>query len=416
MERLSYNQLYLSAFVDFITARAIFYFIFVHKTYIIVVKQKIDQKIGILGGGQLGKMLCQAGSKLGLRMFVMDKNISYPASQVCPEFTCGDITDYDDVVAFGKEMDIITIEIENVNVEALEYLQRQGKQVFPSPAALNIIKDKGKQKIFYEGMGFPSSEFTVYKCKNDIVSDLEQGVLSFPFVQKLRTEGYDGRGVQVVRSFEDELFDIECIIENLVDIDKEVAVIVARNPSGQIVTYPPVEMHFHPTANLVQYLYSPSSLTELQKETANALAIGVAEKLDIAGLLAVELFVDKSGRMLINEVAPRPHNSGHHTIEVCHTSQFEMHLRAILDLPLTGTDQILPAVMINLLGEPGYSGDVIYENIESCLTEQGVHPHLYGKSTTKPFRKMGHVTIVNQSLDQAIAKALTIQNTLKVKS
>lgn len=376
--------------------------------------QKYNQKIGILGGGQLGKMLCQAGSKLGLSLYVMDKDESYPAYKVCSEFICGDITSYEDVMAFGRDLDIITIEIENVNLEALEDLQKVGKKVYPSPAALSIIKDKGKQKIFYEGMGFPTSEFTVYKHKDDIKGAISNGMLTYPFVQKLRTEGYDGRGVQVVKSADDELFEYECIVENLIDIDKEIAVIVARSPSGQTVVYPTVEMHFHPVANLVEYLFSPSTLSSDQKMEASNLAISVAEKLDVIGLLAVEMFVDKSGRILLNEVAPRPHNSGHHTIEACLTSQFEMHLRAILDLPLAGTQQILPAVMINLLGEEGFLGDAIYTDLDEFLAVAGVNIHIYGKEKTKPFRKMGHVTIVDSTVDRAVEKALKIKSKLKV--
>lgn len=374
----------------------------------------INQKIGILGGGQLGKMLCQAGSILGLNLFVMDKDESCPAYQVCPNFTFGDITSYDDVMAFGKDMDIITIEIENVNIEALDALHKQGKRVYPSPSSLNIIKDKGKQKMFYEGMGFPTSDFMVYKNKVEILNDLDGGLLTYPFVQKLRMDGYDGRGVKVISSVEDELFDTECIVENLVNIDKEIAVIVAINPSGHTATYPIVEMYFHPTANLVEYLYSPSSLSQEQQETAERLAVEVAQKLEIVGLLAVEMFVDKEGMILINEVAPRPHNSGHHTIEACLTSQFEMHLRAILDLPLGSTEQILPAVMINLLGEPGCIGNAIYENIETCLAIAGVKPHIYGKVKTMPYRKMGHVTVVDASLEMAIEKALDVKSKLRV--
>ncbi len=377
-------------------------------------EQKINQKIGVLGGGQLGKMLCQAGSKMGLNIHIMEKDETFPAWSVCPNFTKGNITSYDDVMAFGKEMDIITIEIENVNLEALEALRKMGKKVYPSPAALNIIKDKGKQKIFYEGMGFPASEFTVYKHIDDIQHDIQQGILSYPFVQKLRTEGYDGKGVQVVRSVDDELFDSESIVESLVDIEKEIAVIVARNPSGQCVAYPVVEMHFHPEANLVEYLFSPSNISAAQQQEASSLAISVAEKLDVIGLLAVEMFVDKQGRILVNEVAPRPHNSGHHTIEACYVSQFEMHLRALLDLPLTGTEQFLPAVMINLLGEEGHSGNAVYTNIEEVLSMTGVNVHIYGKKETRPFRKMGHVTIVDSSIEKAIEKALKVRGKLKV--
>lgn len=377
---------------------------------------KLRQKIGILGGGQLGKMLCQAGSKLGLDIHILEKDTSFPAAQVCSTFVCGDITNYDDVFTFGKEMDIITIEIENVNVEALEALEALGKKVYPQPAALKIIRDKAKQKMFYESGDMPTSNFEIFKNKIEIKNAVNSGTLSIPFVQKLRTDGYDGKGVHVVSepSKLEGLLDGGSIVENMVDIAKEIAVIVARNPSGEVAVYPPVEMHFHPTANLVEYLFCPSDITSVQAKEAEKLAIEVASRLDVVGLLAVEMFVTKDSEILINEVAPRPHNSGHHTIEASVTSQYEMHLRAILDLPLGDTTLVRPAVMVNLLGEPEYAGTVIYKNIAECLKLPGVYPHLYGKKETKPFRKMGHVTIVGESLESAIEKAKFVQNTLKV--
>lgn len=377
---------------------------------------KLKQKIGILGGGQLGKMLCQAGSKMGLDLHILEKDHSFPAAQVCPSFTCGDITNYDDVMRFGANMDIITIEIENVNVDALIELQSEGKKVYPQPEALKIIKDKAKQKMFYEAGEFPTSDFALYKNKESIVHDVESGSLTIPFVQKSRTDGYDGKGVHVVSDPSKliGLLDEASIVEEMVDIAKEIAVIVARNPSGQTVAYPPVEMHFHPTANLVEYLFCPSEISKEQNDNAIALAIDIAERLDVVGLLAVEMFVAKDGALLVNEVAPRPHNSGHHTIEASVTSQYEMHLRAILDLPLGDVALINPAVMVNLLGEPGYSGPTLYQDIEKCLSLSGVYPHLYGKKETKPYRKMGHVTIVDANLSEAINKAKFVQNTLKV--
>ncbi|MBC7885363.1 MAG: 5-(carboxyamino)imidazole ribonucleotide synthase [Saprospiraceae bacterium] len=379
---------------------------------------KFSQKIGILGGGQLGKMLCQAGSKLGLNIAVLEKDLSYPAANVCRDFVCGDITNFDDVVSFGKDKDIITIEIENVSISALETLETLGKKVYPSPSALKIIRDKGLQKLFYEGYGLPTSAFSLFNDKNEILSAVENGKITIPFVQKSRTEGYDGKGVQIIRTKEKLalLLDGPGLVEDIVSIDKEIAVIVARNLSGEIKTYPAVEMHFHPTANLVEYLFCPSEISEDQSEKATTLAIMIAEKLNVVGLLAVEMFIDKGGQVLINEVAPRPHNSGHHTIEACITSQYEMHLRAILDLPLSSTELLRPAVMVNLLGAEGYSGPVQYEGIESCMSIDGVYPHLYGKKETKPYRKMGHVTIVDKSLPNAVNTARYIQNTLKVIS
>ncbi len=385
---------------------------------ILVVSQKISQKIGVLGGGQLGKMLCQAGSKLGLHISIMEKDSTCPAAHFCTEFFLGDITDFDDVVRFGKGMDVVTIEIENVNIEALEFLEKSGKSVYPSSSVLKIIKDKGRQKMFYEGAHFPSSEFALYNSKEELIHSIHAGNLIIPFVQKSRTEGYDGKGVHVVRTTSDleNLLEGKCLAEDLVDIDKEIAVIVARNPDGEMKSFPAVEMQFHPTANLVEFLFCPSSLTQVQEKNAEDLALQVADKIGIVGLLAVEMFLAKNGDIYINEVAPRPHNSGHHTIEACVTSQYEMHLRAILDLPLGSTELIRPAVMVNLLGEPGYSGPVIYENIEKCLTMDGVYPHLYGKVETKPYRKMGHVTIVGKNLEKAKEDARYIQKILKVIS
>lgn len=379
-------------------------------------ENKLNQKIAIIGGGQLGKMLIQAGSRLGLSLSVMDTDRDFPAAFVCSEYVCGDIRNYDDVLAFGMNADVITIEIENVNIEALEELQRRGKKVFPQPEVLKVIKDKGKQKMFYEGNGFPTSEFALYKNADEVKKSIEKQQLEFPFVQKLRTDGYDGRGVEIIKSKDQlsQLFDKPSIVEELVEVDKEIAVIVARNSLGEVSTFPPVEMVFHPTANLVEYLSSPANISKELSLIADDIARRLAESLGIIGLLAVEMFVDKNNKILINEVAPRPHNSGHHTIEACVTSQYEMHLRAILDLPLGQTIQIRPAVMINLLGEPDYTGSPIYHNIEICLAKSGVYPHIYGKKETKPYRKMGHVTITGDNLEDAIETARFVQKNLKV--
>ncbi|MFZ1751198.1 MAG: 5-(carboxyamino)imidazole ribonucleotide synthase [Saprospiraceae bacterium] len=377
---------------------------------------KLSQKIGILGGGQLGKMLYQAGSTLGLDMTILEKDDSFPAAQVCPFMVYGDITNYEDVMSFGKECDIITIEIENVNVEALETLEQMGKKVFPQPDILRLIKDKGKQKMFYESAGFPTSDFALHKCKSDVVDEVKLGHLSLPFVQKSRTEGYDGRGVQIINTEYDlnDLFDGETLTEDKVEIDKEISVIVARTPSGKMATFPVVEMQFHPTANLVEFLFSPSELPSRQESEAVELAKNIAERLKIVGLLAVELFLSKDGQMMVNEVAPRPHNSGHHTIEACITSQYQMHLRAILDLPLSSTELLHPAVMVNVLGAAGHTGPAEYNHIEECMALDGVYIHLYGKKDTKPYRKMGHVTVVDKNLDNAKNKASFVQKTLTV--
>ena len=378
----------------------------------------LSQKIGIIGGGQLGKMLCQAGSKLGLDISVMDKDSTFPSAQICRDYVCGDINNYDDVLAFGANLDVITIEIENINVSALEELEKLGKSVYPKPSSLKIIRDKGLQKEFYQALGFPSSSFWLHKDTFDILQAITEGTISIPFVQKLRSDGYDGKGVHVVRVQDDldNLLEGPSLTEDIVDIDKEIAVIVGRSINAAVATFPAVEMHFHPVANLVEYLFCPSSISNELAEAAEKLAIQIAHKLDIVGLLAVEMFVTKEGKLLVNEVAPRPHNSGHHTIEANVTSQYEMHLRAILGLPLGDPSLVRPAVMVNLLGENGYSGPVNYQGIEECLNISGVYPHLYGKKDTKPFRKMGHVTIVDEKLDDAILKAKFVQNTLKVIS
>ncbi len=375
-------------------------------------------KIGILGGGQLGKMLYQAGSKMSLDISIMENTLDCPASFVCPKISIGNITRYDDVMNFGKDKDILTIEIENVNVDALIELEKIGIKIYPSPSSLNIIKDKGLQKSFYKEHAISTTDFMLIKDKNEVLEKIQSGHIQLPFVQKSRTEGYDGKGVVVVKTENDlaHLLDTTCVIEDCADIEKEVSVIVARRPNGDIVTFPAVEMEFHPTANLVEFLFSPSSLTPEQAATCDVLARSIARKLNIVGLLAVELFLTPDGNILVNEVAPRPHNSGHHTIEACVTSQYEMHLRAIMDLPLGDSTLVRPAVMINLLGEPGFEGPTYYKNMDEALKLSGVYPHLYGKSTTKPFRKMGHVTIVDTSLESAKTKARYVQKNLKVIS
>lgn len=378
----------------------------------------LDKKIGILGGGQLGKMLVQAGSKIGFDITIMDKTKDYPTPRIWPKFTSGDFTKYADVMAFGQDKDIITVEIENVNTQALHDLQAQGKKVFPQPAILETIKDKGLQKQFYKLHEFQSSDFSLYGDKNDVLKAIEEGDLTYPFVQKSRTEGYDGKGVAVIKNEADltKLIDAPCLTEDLVDIDKELAVIVVRNENGEIKSFPTVEMLFHPTANLVEYLICPAQIGADYNAQAKQISEALATKLGIVGLLAVELFLTKEGYMLINEVAPRPHNSGHHTIEANVTSQYEQHLRAICRLPLGETDLKSPAAMANLLGEDGHHGTAIYENLNQCLSVNDSHIHLYGKTDTKPFRKMGHVTCLGKDVHEAIKKAKFVCDTLKIKA
>jgi 5-(carboxyamino)imidazole ribonucleotide synthase len=381
-------------------------------------KSYLNQKIGVLGGGQLGKMLCQAASPMGINLHIMDAAPTFPAGLVAPQFTQGDFNNYDDVLRFGREMDIITIEIENVNTDALIKLTEMGKKVYPQAPIIKLIKDKGLQKSFYKEHKLPTSSFQLYENHSSIVKDVNNGSLKIPFVQKARSGGYDGRGVHIVKTTADldQLLQCASVVEDMVDIEKEIAVIVARNSKGEINSFPVVDMEFHPTANLVEFLYSPSKLHIDLQNQATRIAEQIVRELKIVGLLAVELFLDVNGQILINEVAPRPHNSGHHTIEANITSQYQQHLRAICGLPLGSTRTIQAAVMANILGEDGYIGDAKYENIEKCLEEDGVYLHLYGKTQTKPFRKMGHITAVSSDLDEAIEKARKIKNLLKVIS
>ena len=374
-------------------------------------------KIGILGGGQLGRMLVQAASPLDLDIFVMDKSGDFPAPDIWPYFFEGDFTEYNHVLQFGRDMDVITIEIESVNIEALYQLEREGKTVIPQPAKLALIADKGLQKQFYADHNLPTSPFVLCGSE-DVLALIDEGKISFPFVQKLRKGGYDGKGVHVVRDSNDllNLLPGPSLIEDLVDINKELAVIVSRGLDGHIKSYPVVEMAFHPTANLVEFLFAPSKMEESKQAFATQIAIDCAEKMDIHGLLAVEMFEDKDGQILINEVAPRPHNSGHHTIEANITSQYEQLCRILASYPQGKTDLLQPAVMINLLGEEGHSGPVKYKGLNEVLDLSGVYPHLYGKKTTKPFRKMGHVTVLDANLDEAITKARKVQGMLKVVS
>lgn len=374
----------------------------------------INKKIGVLGGGQLGKMLCQDASKMGIRLHILEKDDTFPAAGICRDMTFGSFKDFDDVYQFGKQMDIVTVEIEAVNTAALAQLQDEGIEVYPQPEVLNIIKDKGLQKQFYERHRLPTSAFTLHEDAAAVSAAVQDGSIAIPFVQKARTDGYDGQGVHLVRTAADltNLLDVPCLVEELVDIDKEIAVIVARNTEGEITNFPVVEMDFHPTANLVEFLFCPSALpADVQKEAAN-LAQLLAAKLGIVGLLAVELFYSKDGQLIINEVAPRPHNSGHQTIEGNVTSQYEQHIRAIAGLPLGDTQLTGASVMVNLLGAEGSSGPATYHNIAECLAIDGAHYHIYGKAESKPYRKMGHATVVASTLTEAKQKAKMIKEKL----
>lgn len=376
-----------------------------------------NKKIGILGGGQLGKMLCLAAAEWDFKTYILDASPDYPAGAVCTGFTAGDFRHYDDVLAFGQNMDVITIEIEHVNTEALRTLEEAGKTVHPSPRALDIIKDKGLQKQFYRQNDIPTADFQLFEGEKSLKEAIKKGEWALPLVQKTRTAGYDGRGVAVLRTEDDlqnKILSGPCLAETLAPIRCELAVIVARNAQDEVVVFPPVEMDVHPQANLVEFLVCPARVPALVSAEAESLAERVIRAFDICGLLAVEMFLTTDGRLLVNEVAPRPHNSGHHTINSAQTSQFQQHLRAICDMPLGSVAQKMPAVMVNLLGEPGHKGPVRYAGADTCLTLEGVHLHLYGKAMTAPYRKMGHATITAETLEEALKKARFVKNNLKV--
>ncbi len=371
-------------------------------------------KLGVLGGGQLGKMLIQEAVNLNIDTYIVDPDANAPCKDICTKFFHGSLKDFDTVYNFGKQVDLLTIEIEHVNVEAMEKLQAEGLQVYPQPEILKIVQDKGLQKQFYRLNKIPTAPFHLVSNK----AEISQFAGEFPFFQKLRKEGYDGKGV--VRLSDpnnlEKAFDAPSVLEKLVDFEKEISVIVSRNAKGEISSFPTVELVFNPEANLVEHLFAPANVSGEIEKQAKEIAIHVIESLKMVGLLAVEMFLTKTGEILVNEIAPRPHNSGHHTIEAAFTSQYMQHLRAILNLPPGNTDIKTPAVMVNLLGEPGFTGDALYEGIEEVLGIDGVNIHLYGKTTTKPFRKMGHVTIIDKDLKSAMQKAEKVKKILKVKS
>ena len=377
-----------------------------------------DFTLGILGGGQLGKMLLTETLKYDIRTIVLDPSAEAPARFGCHTFFQGDLMDYDTVYQFGKQADLITFEIENVNVDALERLESEGIKVYPTPKSLRIIQDKGAQKAFYKAHEIPTAPFEPFPSLALLATAVAEDRWTYPFVWKSTRFGYDGNGVKIVRNPQDlhALPEGPCIAELCADIDKELAVIVARSPKGEVATYPVVEMEFHPEANQVEYVLCPARIAETISDQARKIALQVAEAFGSIGLLAVELFLTKQGEIWVNEVAPRPHNSGHYSIEASYTSQFEQHLRAILNLPLGSTESKVAGVMVNLVGAEGYAGDVIYEHIEDVLSLQGVTPHIYGKRQTRPFRKMGHITITHPNIEQARSLAQKVKETIKVIS
>ncbi|MBX2827305.1 MAG: 5-(carboxyamino)imidazole ribonucleotide synthase [Flavobacteriaceae bacterium] len=374
--------------------------------------------LGILGGGQLGKMMLYETRKYDIATHVLDPSAEAPCKIACDVFQQGDLMDFETVYNFGKKVDVLTFEIEGVNVDALEKLESEGKKVFPSSKTLRNIQDKGVQKQFYKEHRIPTSPFIVFESKNQLNEAIVRKELHYPFVWKSCTGGYDGKGVSIIRDAEDiiPLSSGSCIAEKLIPFKNELAVIVARNPSGEVSTYPVVEMEFHPEANQVEYVICPARIQDSVADTARAVAAQVSEAFAHVGLLAVEMFQTEEDEILVNEVAPRPHNSGHYSIEASYTNQFEQHIRAILDLPLGNTDSKVGGIMVNLVGAEGHTGEVVYENISEIMAMDGVTPHIYGKKQTRPFRKMGHVTIVNEDIAEARKVAEKVKKSIKVIS
>lgn len=370
-----------------------------------------NASIGVLGGGQLGMMMIEAANKIGVLVHCLDPNLAAPCAKIATTFTVGDFNNYDDVYQFGKDKRVLTIEIENVNIEALEVLEKEGVKVYPQPAVLKIIKDKGVQKQFYVDLIIPTAPFQLIEGKTALI-ELD---LAYPFVQKLRVGGYDGKGVQVIRNKEELAcaFDAPSVIESMIDFEKEISIIVARNVSGQLAVFPAVECEFSKEANLVEFQFSPANIAKEIEQKAIEIASSIIQSLELVGILAVEFFLTKQGDLLVNEIAPRTHNSGHHTIECCETSQFEQHLRAVLNLELGSTRLVCPAAMVNLLGEPTYNGLAYYEGLADVEKMSGVFVHLYGKEKTSPNRKMGHVTILGKSMEEIKAKAALVKSGLR---
>ena len=378
----------------------------------------LKKKLGILGGGQLGKMLMNVTRKWSIETYILDPNPDCPASNCCDFFFKGDFSNYQDVYNFGKKVDIITIEIEHVNVEALYKLEKEGVDVYPSPSNIGLIQNKGVQKDFFKKNKIPTSNYKRFDNKEVLSKYISKIESVYPFIWKSETMGYDGKGVKLVQSLSDldEINENSCIIEDVVEIKHELSVLVARNNSGESKSFPVLEMEFNQKSNQVEYVILPSRIPEKIKLKSLKIADLVSKSLNHVGLIAVELFCTHNDDVLVNEIAPRVHNSGHLTIESCITSQFEQHIRAIYGLSLGNVDQILPSVMVNLVGENNHSGEAFYRNIDKAFDLDRVYPHLYGKKITKPYRKMGHITIMDKKLEKAISKARILKNTIKIIS
>jgi 5-(carboxyamino)imidazole ribonucleotide synthase len=377
-----------------------------------------DFKLGVLGGGQLGRMLLAETQKFDIYTSILDSSPEAPCAQICNEFHQGNLLDFNTVYNFGKQVDLLTIEIENVNIDALDLLEREGLTIYPTPKSIRIIQSKATQKNFYKDKNIPTAPYFHYAYLEELKHSYQNNIIEFPFVWKAARFGYDGTGVKIVRAFEDleNLPKGECIVEKLIPFKNELAVIVARNHNGEVASYPVVEMEFHPEANQVEYVICPARIDQSIAKKAREVALKVADAFDFVGLLAVEMFQTEEDEILVNEVAPRTHNSGHYSIEASYTNQFEQHLRSILNLPLGNTESKVAGIMVNLVGAEGHTGEVVYENIDKILQIDGVTPHIYGKKITKPFRKMGHVTIVDKDIDKARKVAQQVKKIIKVIS
>ncbi len=375
-------------------------------------------KLGILGGGQLGKMMLYETRKYDIQTYVLDPNPNAPCRIACNHFQLGNLMDYETVYNFGKKVDVLTFEIETVNIEALAQLEKEGKKVYPSSRTLENIQNKGTQKLFYRENKIPTANFIRFSNKAHLTEGITSNKMKPPFIWKSAQGGYDGKGVSVIKTGADlaKLPDVECIIEEKIDFKNELAVIVARSTQGEIKTYPVVEMEFHPEANQVEYVICPARIDDHIAQKAIKVAENVSKAFEHVGILAVEMFQTQDDKILVNEVAPRPHNSGHYSIEGSYTNQFEQHIRAILGLPLGNTDSKVGSIMVNLVGAEGHTGDVVYQNIEEIMKMKGVTPHIYGKKQTKPFRKMGHVTVINENISEARKIAEKVKNTIQVTS
>ena len=373
-------------------------------------------KLGILGGGQLGKMLLSESTRYDIFSKVLDPNPNAPCSTIANEFTVGDLTNYQDVINFCEDVDVVTVEIENVNSDALAFLESKGKRVFPSASTLKTIQNKSIQKDFYKNNNLPTSKYKNYNSLTELLNDFNNNKIQLPAVWKSAKFGYDGKGVKIIENSDDlnSLPDVECLIEDKVVIKKEISVIVARNEDGEQACFPVVEMEFNPTSNLVEYIMCPADISKELEDCAVSIAIKTAQRLNCVGLLAVELFITNEDEILINEVAPRPHNSGHHTIECCMTSQFDQHIRSILNLPLGDTAIKIPGIMVNLVGENKVEGDVVYQNINKLFEMDGVYTHIYGKKKSRLNRKMGHITVANKDISEAIHIGKKIKQIVKV--